>query len=503
MCGSHRSPPRKFWVKVSQSAVSQTGCVCYLAATHWLQLAHAAQVSAVTDSAHCQCAASRHLILRSVHGSEPNAMRMPASSWVRSLVPVKPVWVHANQTRPGATVTAAPAVPGAKRLKTFEDLPGPSFAESMYWLFVKGYMLRAHELQLIQKQMYGPIWKTTIGQYRTVNIASPEIMEKLLRQEGKYPMRCDMALWREHRDMRQLAYGPLTFEGHHWHRLRTTLNQRMLKPKEVVCYAGVISEVVSDLITRIQALRQESPSGVNVNDVAQLLYRFSFESICTVLFEARLGCMEKEITPETQTFINSIGLMFTNSVYVEVLPKWTKGILPYYKNYLAAWDSIFNYGKKLINKKMEAIQERLDSGKEVQGEYLTYLLSSGALSIDEVCGSMGELLQAGVDTTQFSLSHYALSRDEKSFPEPDRFMPERWLRDRGMKHHPFSSIPFGYGVRACLGRRIAELEMHLALTRIIQKFKVLPDPKLDEVKILARFVLVSDKPINLQFITRE
>lgn len=64
--------------------------------------------------------------------------------------------------------------------------------------------------QLMSRRIYGPIWKSTFGHYENINIGSPVVLEQLLRQEGKYPMRSDMALWKEHRDTRHLPYGPFT-----------------------------------------------------------------------------------------------------------------------------------------------------------------------------------------------------------------------------------------------------------------------------------------------------
>lgn len=70
--------------------------------------------------------------------------------------------------------------------------------------------------------------------------------------------------------------------------------------------------------------------------------------------------------------------------------------------------------------------------------------------------------------TQFHLCHYAVSHDENEFPDAERFIPERWLRDSPSRsqHHPYSSVPFGVGVRACVGKRVAELEMYFALCRV-------------------------------------
>ena len=54
------------------------------------------------------------------------------------------------------------------------------------------------------------------------------------------------------------------------------------------------------------------------------------------------------------------------------------------------------------------------------------------------------------------MNTYATCRSEKYFERANEFLPERWLRDEnptGFKHHPFASLPFGYGTRSCIGKR--------------------------------------------------
>uniref|UniRef100_A0A493TG64 Cytochrome P450 family 27 subfamily A member 1 n=1 Tax=Anas platyrhynchos platyrhynchos TaxID=8840 RepID=A0A493TG64_ANAPP len=195
----------------------------------------------------------------------------------------------------------------------------------------------------MSRRIYGPIWKSTFGHYQNINIGSPVVLEQLLRQEGKYPMRSDMALWKEHRDTRRLPYGPFTEEGERWYRLRQVLNKRLLKPSEALLYADAIGEVVSDLMVRLREERSRSPSGVLVGDVANLLYRFALEGISYILFETRIGCLKQQVPAETQHFIDSINLMFKNSIFATVLPRWSRKVLPFWDRYLDSWDTIFAF----------------------------------------------------------------------------------------------------------------------------------------------------------------
>ncbi|XP_026314071.1 cytochrome P450 CYP12A2-like [Hyposmocoma kahamanoa] len=73
-------------------------------------------------------------------------------------------------------------------------------------------------------------------------------------------------------------------------------------------------------------------------------------------------------------------------------------------------------------------------------------------------------------------SHQYMSIMESQFPKPKEYVPERWLdKEHPLYHgkaHPFSYSPFGFGVRMCAGRRIAELELETFLAKVVQNFKV-------------------------------
>ncbi|HEV7556886.1 MAG TPA: cytochrome P450, partial [Kofleriaceae bacterium] len=74
----------------------------------------------------------------------------------------------------------------------------------------------------------------------------------------------------------------------------------------------------------------------------------------------------------------------------------------------------------------------------------------------------GYELPAGVAITPSML---ALHRRPELFPDPDAFVPQRFL-DRTFAPHEF--MPFGGGHRRCLGAAFAMFEMKIALGTILQ-----------------------------------
>uniref|UniRef100_A0A3B1K130 Cytochrome P450 family 27 subfamily A member 2 n=1 Tax=Astyanax mexicanus TaxID=7994 RepID=A0A3B1K130_ASTMX len=511
--------------------------------------------------------------------------RLTAPLWRRA-APLQPGGVRSLRAQTSdLNLQSVTAEPG--KLKTIDDLPGPSLATTVYWLFVKGYADKSHAMQVEHKRLYGPIWRSRFGPFDVVNVATPELISQVIRQEGRYPVRTALPHWKEYRDMRGHAYGLHVDTGPEWYRMRSALNPKMLKLQEAAAYAPIIHGVVTDLLQRLELLRLRSPDRNTVNDLAPELYKFGFEGISSILFEARLGCLKEEIPTDTLRFIHAVNSMLTLSESVLFFPRWTRNIFPFWTQFVQAWDDLISVAKRLIDQKVKQMEEQVQRGEEVMGMYLTYLLTSNKLSLAEVYITITELLLGGVDTTsntmswtlyhlarnpeiqnrlyqevvsvcpdkqlpttehlsrmpflkatiketlriypvvpgngrltsenevivdnywfpketQFHLCHYATSHDENEFPDPEHFVPDRWLRGEPShsQHHPYSSIPFGVGVRACVGKRVAELEMYFALSRLMQHYEVHPVDGSPAVQPKTRTLLIPSKPINLRFIPR-
>jgi cytochrome P450 len=78
------------------------------------------------------------------------------------------------------------------------------------------------------------------------------------------------------------------------------------------------------------------------------------------------------------------------------------------------------------------------------------------------------------------IDSWSIHRNEKYYPNPEQFRPERFLADdpEAQTRHPYAFIPFGVGARKCVGYRLAMMEAILALARLIEKFEFSLDTRM-------------------------
>jgi cytochrome P450 len=62
--------------------------------------------------------------------------------------------------------------------------------------------------------------------------------------------------------------------------------------------------------------------------------------------------------------------------------------------------------------------------------------------------------------------------DERFFPEPHRFDPDRWTAEQAAARPKFSFFPFGGGMRICIGEQFAGTELLMLMAAIGQRWKL-------------------------------
>jgi len=86
--------------------------------------------------------------------------------------------------------------------------------------------------------------------------------------------------------------------------------------------------------------------------------------------------------------------------------------------------------------------------------------------------------------TPVILLFHGLQMNDAHYPRSKEFLPERWLRNAKEESsdskcpialkmsNPFVYLPFGFGPRMCIGKRIAEMELELGIARLIRNYHV-------------------------------
>ncbi|XP_070702847.1 1,25-dihydroxyvitamin D(3) 24-hydroxylase, mitochondrial [Pempheris klunzingeri] len=474
-------------------------------------------------------------------------------------------------------VEAASCPHAAYRAHSLDAIPGPTnwpLVGSLVELLRKGGLTRQHEALVDYHKKFGKIFRLKLGSFESVHIGAPCLLEALYRKEGSYPQRLEIKPWTAYRDLRDEAYGLLILEGKDWQRVRSAFQQKLMKPTEVVKLDRKINQVLVDFVGRIGKM--------NVNGKIEDLYfelnKWSFETICLVLYDKRFGLLQEKVNEEAMNFITAVKTMMSTFGMMMVTPVELHKSLntKTWQDHTAAWDRIFSTAKVYIDKKLKRNADRAPD------DLIGDILHQSCLSKKELYAAITELQIGGVETTAnsmlwaiFNLSRnpgaqrkllheirevvapdqdpcgehiksmpylkaclkesmrlspsvpftsrtldkdtvlgdyaipkgtvlminsHALGSNEEYFDDGKQFKPERWLREN-LTINPFAHVPFGIGKRMCIGRRLAELQLQLAMCWLVRDYEIVATDN-EPLDVIHSGLLVPNRELPVAFIKR-
>ncbi|OWR45707.1 putative cytochrome P450 49a1 [Danaus plexippus plexippus] len=375
---------------------------------------------------------------------------------------------------------------------------------------------------------------------------------KIYRREDTMPHRAVAPCLRHYKqELRKEFFGDepglIGVHGTAWSTFRSKVSKALAAPQAAQVAVPSLDCVSNDFVHRMESIldhNRELPC-----DFLTELYKWALESVGAWALGTRLGCLKDNDT-DAMEIINNIHGFFHSVPELELnlcLKRLTdKGVCA---------QIALNSGEKVATilaldlllvgvdttaaaaastmyllatnpRAQRRLQTELDINMPTDRSMnhrdlnnLPYLKAciKEALRIKPVILGNGRCIQsdaviAGYEVPKGShivFPHYVMSNEERYFPSPNEYIPERWLRDdtnkagtvipnisnekhieaarsvcehagvasvvkkqRDIGIHPFASLPFGFGRRMCIGKRFAEAELQLLIARAFQKYNV-------------------------------
>ncbi|XP_068620505.1 probable cytochrome P450 49a1 [Battus philenor] len=379
--------------------------------------------------------------------------------------------------------------------------------------------------------------------------------------------------------------GLIGVHGEPWSKFRVKVSKSLISPEAARTAVPSLDYVAEDFVDRMERILDNNCE-LPPNFLTEL-YKWALESVGAWALGTRLGCLRdddvhaREIIRSIHGFFHSVPELELSA------PLWRLYSTSAYKTYVRALDSfrslclrrltdkgicghiaqvsgrkvatilafdlllvgvdttaaaaastiyLLATNKRVQKKLQEELQIKLVTNRTLTGkdlDQLPYLRAciKEALRIKPVILGNGRCIQSDAIVSGYEVPkgshvvfpHYILSNDERYFPSPQEYIPERWLREdfiersrlnnqnvkqfcyntkdesslKNLKRikqgsydceqatamliwqkqkelgiHPFASLPFGFGRRMCIGKRFAETELQLLLAKMFHKYEV-------------------------------
>lgn len=94
---------------------------------------------------------------------------------------------------------------------------------------------------------------------------------------------------------------------------------------------------------------------------------------------------------------------------------------------------------------------------------------------------------------------YIVHRNEDIFPNPEKFIPERFLDQDNKSKFLFGYIPFSAGARNCIGQKYAMHQMKTVVSSVLRKARIETLGTVEDIKISAQLIIRIESVPKMKF----
>ena len=105
-------------------------------------------------------------------------------------------------------------------------------------------------------------------------------------------------------------------------------------------------------------------------------------------------------------------------------------------------------------------------------------------------------------STSICIFPFFIHRDSRHWNDPEIFNPQRFLEDKKVLRHNHAFIPFSAGVRGCIGKKYAMIEVVAILSSVFRRFKIKSLNDLGSIRANPQVTLHPKDQVSIRFFRR-